>query len=150
MTCDRWAPLLSAYLDEELSPMDRDLFSHHLDSCEHCREEIASLRRISELLSVDTKPDPFFVTRFRARRDEELGTVVGWLDWRRLAVRLMPLAALTLLCAGAAVWLSNGDEGLIDLEARELGNGLAAVLESTAPDDPILQIVVDPFPGEQP
>ena len=67
---------------------------------------------------VRIEPDPAFVTRFRARRDRELGAGGSLLIWRRLAVRLLPLAAAALIVASAAVWLSMEEEGLMEVIPR--------------------------------
>ncbi|HKD65416.1 MAG TPA: zf-HC2 domain-containing protein [Candidatus Binataceae bacterium] len=38
--CDDIAPLLSAYSDGELSPLETDQVTRHLDSCEACRDTL--------------------------------------------------------------------------------------------------------------
>ena len=144
MTCERWEPLLSLYLDGELSASDVSPLERHLESCERCREELASFRELSGVLSTDPEPDPFFLTRFRARRDEELGT--GSVQvWRRLAVRLLPLAAAALIGAATVIWLSVEDTGFVELEARHLGDGFVMATEGEL--FPGLQIALEPFPG---
>ena len=68
------------------------------------------------------------------------------LIWRRLAVRLLPLAAAALLGASAAVLLSVEEEGLIEVEARELGNGFSMLSEEAMEPYPVLQIALEAFP----
>jgi anti-sigma factor RsiW len=132
------------YWDGELSASDVSLLERHLESCDRCREELASFRELSGVLSTEPEPDPFFLTRFRARRDEEMGT--GTLQiWRRLAVRLLPLAAAALIGAATVIWLSMEDTGLEELEARHLGDGF--VMATEAEPYPGLQIALEPFPG---
>jgi anti-sigma factor RsiW len=138
--------LLSLYWDGELSASDASHLERHLDACESCREELASFRELSGLLESQTKPDPFFLTRFRARRNEELG--IGSLQvWRRLAVRLLPLAAAALLGAAAVTWLSVEEAGLEELEASQLGDGF--VMATEGEPYPGLQIALEPFPGDE-
>jgi anti-sigma factor RsiW len=144
MTCERWEPMLSLYLDGELSASDVSQLERHLEICERCREELASFRELSGVLATQPEPDPFFLTRVRARRDEELGT--GSVQvWRRLAVRLLPLAAAALIGAAAVIWLSVEEAGLAELEARQLGDGF--VMATEGEPYPGLQIALEPFPG---
>jgi hypothetical protein len=72
----------------------------------------------------------------------------SWLLWRRLAIRLLPLAVAALLGAVATVWLSVEEKGLSELEARELGDGFTATMSETP--YPVLQMAFEPFPGEAP
>jgi anti-sigma factor RsiW len=37
---------LSAYLDGELAPVERDLIEHHVDECPDCRRTARSLQRV--------------------------------------------------------------------------------------------------------
>jgi predicted anti-sigma-YlaC factor YlaD len=140
-------------MDGELSAADDEVFRQHLTSCSVCRDEIDSLGALSQMLSAPVapvEPDPGFVARFRARRDEEFGSMGPWFFWRWLAVRLAPLAVAAVLVAVAAVWFSGQEEGLGDLEARELGNDLSAVSEEATLMDPVLSIALEPFPGREP
>ncbi len=45
------APLLSAYLDQELPPDARTRIKQHLESCSHCRDELAVLQESKALLA---------------------------------------------------------------------------------------------------
>ena len=82
MSCERWESLLSMYLDGELSASDAARLEGHLDSCEGCREELASFRALSGMLATRPEPDPYFLTRFRTRRDEEMGAEGALQAWR--------------------------------------------------------------------
>ena len=68
MSCERWEPLLSQFLDDELDPAEKEGLDRHLGECRRCQEEVAAFRHLSSLLTTQTEPDPFFVARFRARR----------------------------------------------------------------------------------
>jgi len=144
MTCERWELMLSPYADGELPASDVTAIEVHLGSCPRCREELASFRELSNLLASETEADPFFLTRFRARRDQVLTKETLPLLWRKLAVRLLPLAAAALLCATAALWLSTEEPELGELEAQHLGDGFLAAAERP---NPVLQIAFEPFPG---
>ena len=51
MECSQIKELLSEYMDGMLDKETADLVEKHLETCEDCREELASLRAISEELS---------------------------------------------------------------------------------------------------
>ena len=144
MTCERWEPMLSPYADGELPASDLTAIEVHLEACPRCREELASFRELSSFLASETEADPFFLTRFRARRDQLLAREALPLVWRRFAVRLLPLAAAALLGAAAALWLSTEEPELGDLEAQHLGDGFLTTVEQP---EPVLQIAFEPFPG---
>ena len=153
MSCERWEPLYSAFLDEELPTEEHEELREHLAICSACREELESLQSISRALSVgpdSVESDPGFMVRFRAKREAELGAAGPGFFWRWLAVRLAPLAVAAILVAIAAIWLSDNQEALIDLEAQELGSGFSVVSEEAALQDPVLSIVLEPFPGTEP
>jgi anti-sigma factor RsiW len=48
LTCRRAFELVTAYLDDALSPADRTNFERHLDACPHCREYVAQIRTTIE------------------------------------------------------------------------------------------------------
>ncbi len=145
MACERWEPLLSQFLDNQLAPSEKAALDRHLGECRRCREEMAAFRELSSLLSAQTEPDPFFVARFRARRDEVHGGEGSWLLWRRLAIRLLPLAVAALLGAAVTVWLSVEEVALSELEAVELGDGF-----TVGSAELVLQMIFEPLPEGEP
>jgi anti-sigma factor RsiW len=145
-TCQELSALLSAHLDGELAAAEESLLNEHLAGCAVCRAELAELRRVAEGLAARTEPDPFFVARFRALRDSD-----PWArpePWRRLALRLLPLAAAAVLGAVAAVWSSQPPAALGELEARALGE-VSVIAFDTEPE-PVLRIALEPFPETGP
>lgn len=61
-----WGKLLSSYLDGELSSQEKGRFEAHLDTCEQCKEELATLRATVDLLRkvpVVSPPRSFALTR---------------------------------------------------------------------------------------
>jgi len=110
------------------------------------RAEIAEIRRLSAALQPPADvaaPDPFFVVRFRARRDAMAAAAQSALPWRRAAQYLMPLAAGALVGAVIAIWASDGSlSSLGELEMRELGKGVADVTLETTSVEPVLRIAL--------
>ncbi len=151
MTSGHVEPMLSAYLDGELTTQDRHAVRAHLDACEACRTELASLQSLSTLLAAEVEPDPGFLARFRANRDRVIENAMPWLVWRRLALRLVPVAMAAIVVALAVLGLSSTQEALLDLEARALGSSSPFIgVEDVATPDPVLRIAFEPFPGEVP
>jgi anti-sigma factor RsiW len=144
MSCERWEQLLSQYIDGELAGSAVSSVEEHLEGCASCREELASFRELSEMLSTRMEPDPYFVSRFRARRDEVLGGDGMGLFWRRLAVRLLPLAAAALLAAAAVVLLSE-KPGLEEIELQAHGDGI--IVDPVEEPFQMHELVFESLPG---
>ena len=142
--CTQVEPLLSAHLDDELDASQTQIVEAHLLECESCLAELRELGETARVSSVSIAPDPWFVTRFRARRDEAI-LVLGWEGWRKMAVRLAPLAIAAALGAGTAVWWAR-DETLTELEARELGNDVVPAIAAEGAVETVLGIAFEPFP----
>jgi hypothetical protein len=110
------------------------------------RGEVAEIRRLSAALRVPedvAAPDPYFVVRFRARRDALAAAVHSAESWRRAAQYLLPLAASALLGAAVAVWVSgDSTSALGEIEMRALGRGVADVTVETASVEPVLRIAL--------
>lgn len=106
------------------------------------RKSLASTSRLES--------DPGFIARFRSRRDA-LSVAPFW-TWRQLAMRLVPVALAVLVFALGSVWMASRHEpdGAVDLSALEteaIGN--PTFFARTAPE-PVLEIVLESFPGEVP
>jgi diguanylate cyclase (GGDEF)-like protein len=71
MDCETTRELISALIDEEISPEDRARLDDHLGGCPLCREELADLRRRDRAMRRTLAPwqaeAADFVARFRAR-----------------------------------------------------------------------------------
>ena len=60
MSCDLWKPLLSGYLDSELTREEEERLKSHLSHCPECRTELAELRHVegvTEAMKHETVPD---------------------------------------------------------------------------------------------
>jgi hypothetical protein len=110
------------------------------------RVELAEIERLSRALAVPpdvAQPDPFFLARFRARRDALRSADRAAEIWRRITLRLLPIAASALLAAALAIGSSSDrTSALGELEMTDLGSGVADVtLESTSVE-PVLRIAL--------
>lgn len=56
MTCADYQPLLSAYLDREVSPEDQREVARHLAECSTCTEELHALLALKETLRAHPLP----------------------------------------------------------------------------------------------
>lgn len=107
MRCDEVSQNLDLLIRQELAPPVRERIEGHLRGCGRCREELARLRRLEELLAADAYPPvPVgFAARVvaRARREVPSDAAVavprtaGW----RIAQRMR-------MAAGAAAALAGG------------------------------------------
>ncbi len=139
---------LSAYYDGQLAAEEGILVEKHVGTCSDCAATLASFRELSRSLEAMTEPDPFFVTRFRARRDSL--SVAPWWTWRQLALRLLPVAAAAVAAAVAAVWLTvNGSIDLGEFEHEALGSPAVVDSQLLGADEltaAVIGIAIEPEP----
>jgi anti-sigma factor RsiW len=128
-------------VDSELSEAEAREIEAHLAHCPACREMAEDLRRIGSLVTSEVEPDPFFVARFRARREER--SVAPWWTWRQLALRILPLAAAVL---AAALLSIRGEGERNDIHALELAALDSPPLATFDAGEPVLSIALAPFP----
>jgi anti-sigma factor RsiW len=142
MTCHDMSSKLPDLLFEADGVADQNDHAHalaHLAECEDCRKELEELRATMALMDVwkAPEPNPYFLTRLRARLDEERSAApVGWpMSWyERLRARLVygsrmtlrPVAAMAmtvLLLVGGGAYL-----GYTNLETPPAPQPQAAVV----------------------
>ena len=145
-SCSDVEDKLSALYDGELPEAEARHVRRHIDDCANCADLLSSFEQLSTSLGATTDADPFFLTRFRARRDSL--SVAPWWTWRQLALRLLPVAAAAVFAAGAAVWLSaNGAEDLGELEHHALGTpGVVQSLEADELTAAVIGMAIEPVP----
>jgi hypothetical protein len=134
-------PIASILADGEATPQQQARLDEPA-----VRSELAEIRRLQAALRVPADvaaPDPYFVTRFRQRRDALLEAAQSAESWRRAARYLLPLTAGALLGAVLAVWASpESGSALGELEMRELGKGVADITLETTSVEPVLRIAL--------
>ena len=137
----RTDPIASLLADGEAPPELRSRLDEPA-----VRGEVAEIRRLSAALQVPadvSQPDPYFVVRFRARRDALTAAAQTAQFGQRAARYLLPLAASALLGAVLTVWGSNdATSSLGELEMRELGKGVADITLETTSIEPVLRIAL--------
>jgi anti-sigma factor RsiW len=102
--------LLSAYLDDEVTPDERARVSEHLTGCEACRSELEGLRFTVSLLQrlpVESPPRTFYVTEAMVTPEPRRA---WWQRWRSpLLSSLGAVAALLLFMLLVQVPRFRGD-----------------------------------------
>lgn len=72
MLCAECKARLSVYLDEQLAPQERAELDMHLQGCEHCRGELASLQGMLQMLrKVEAPPTPDLLPGIHARLERK-------------------------------------------------------------------------------
>ena len=107
-----WTDRLSEYLDDELSPEDRDALESHLAGCEPCRATLDALRRVVERAGSLTPRPPAadLWSGIAGRLDPPAaapGAVVafGRREARRFSFTLPQLAAAAIVLAAVSATL---------------------------------------------
>jgi anti-sigma-K factor RskA len=122
--------LSAAYALDALDPEDRWTYERHLDTCERCRNEVASLREVAGELayaSEGAEPAPDLRDRIldAARAEPRTATVVPMR--RRWVFPATAVAAVAAACAaiGLGLWgASQGDNPSQRVVAMEGGGSL--------------------------
>lgn len=72
MKCSRIQKMISPYVDNELSPDEKRVFTAHIQECTACKEELEDIRSIHEMFaSAENYPAPLgFATRVMVNLDE--------------------------------------------------------------------------------
>src|SRR5512138_52557 len=105
MGCDIDHEVLMAYLDGELSPIERGRIAEHIVACEACRDTVNARRAVSGALAKWTVPEPSTLPSARELLDRaatDQAVVVRPAAWRGVALRWGAAAALAVVAATAA------------------------------------------------
>jgi anti-sigma factor RsiW len=88
MNCDWVKERIFPYLDEEVTPEDREKFDAHLAACPACAEELACFSNIKQTARVldELKPSDYFELRLKQRLEASPKFSIGsWFKKRKLA-----------------------------------------------------------------
>jgi anti-sigma factor RsiW len=138
---DRDGALIAfVYDDVTGEPAGRALFENHLETCAHCRDEIAALRGVRTQLARWSPPEPGFAV---AARQSTVGSpqlpLVGHPAWWREIPAWAQLAAALLVLGVSA--------GVANLDVRYDQNGLSVRTGwLKAPSQPAVTPLVSPAP----
>ena len=100
MNCSEYAPMLTGYMDGELSPEDRARLEEHLKGCETCQGELAALTGLKEELAMMDFVEP---------TDVELDAY-----WAGVYNRMERRAGWVLLSVGAIALIAYGAFKLVE------------------------------------
>lgn len=105
----RWRQLLSASLDQQLSPAEAQHLKEHLGSCARCHRELEELRATIELLR--RMPQPALPRSFALTGKPSVARRAGALGWRAAvqAAATVAVVALGLAILGDALGTLPGD-----------------------------------------
>jgi hypothetical protein len=139
MTCEQIAELLPDYLQESLSPDQRNVVESHLQSCGQCREEVALWQKLA--LLPEEQPGPGLRARFNAmveafqegRGERGRTPKRGWMmlrdffagGWMRMPAAGLAWAVLLLVIgfvAGRSLNSSNPSQPQLAKLQEELTN----------------------------
>lgn len=110
--CDRAGRLTSAYLDDELSALERDLLEAHLFTCADCYARYRRSHSLAEFLrAVPAAAAPAGLHSRIAAAVERQARPVRPLPWRRVAQVAAGLAAAAALTLAVFVPARNSDTG---------------------------------------
>lgn len=102
--------LAAAYALNALDPEDRWTYERHLDTCERCREEVASLRESAAQLAYAQEgptPRPELRDRIlRAAREERPAKVVQFPRWL-FPVTAVAAVAASIAAVGFGLWANS-------------------------------------------
>ena len=124
----------AAYALDALGPEDRWTYERHLDNCDRCREEVATLRDIAgELAHAAEGPEPSPDLRSRildaARAEPRTATVVP--IRRRWLFPATAVAAAAAACAaiGLGLWANSLRDGATQQRVVPMEGGGSLVVE---------------------
>jgi hypothetical protein len=100
MTCHEIEKRLPAYLEDLVSPADKNDIAGHLSACPHCSKALLDLMQVKKLLQglEEVEPPPFFEQRIMSQVRQETGQRQGFL--RRLFYPLyvkVPIQAMAMV-----------------------------------------------------
>ncbi len=102
-------PELTAFVDGELPPADRDALEQHLPSCASCRQTLALLQRTVQGLSALPAFEPSAALRRQvlSKLDAPRSGLAGLWQWLRAPRVLMPSFGLVAAAVVAAVFVTR-------------------------------------------
>lgn len=137
--CERIREMFSPYIDAQLSAVEREVVDFHVDVCDACRYQLASMEKTAKLLqSMPVVPVPRSFTLAEApARGIELPFAMPAMNWLRVATA----AAVIALVALVAVDLT----GAVDKSGEPV---VASPTPTVTPDAQTTPPDVSPIPTD--
>ncbi len=94
MSCEEFKPMITGYLDDELSPQQQQRFKGHLSTCPDCTRELANLGDLKENLAMIKfkEPSDAELERYWKSIYNRLERGLGWI--------LISIGSIIILCYG--------------------------------------------------
>jgi anti-sigma factor RsiW len=149
MRCIRIRKMMSAYIDDELMPADKDIFLLHIGKCQKCSEKLFEVRAVHQLFANAEKfPAPYgFTSRVMAKLEPE--ALPGKSIWDTFILRpLIPrmagvVLALAVMILGIIAGSHLVNNRAINQEQTSLKQAFALDVFQLAPPDSIGGIYAD-------
>jgi len=137
MKCEQYEELFSGWMNDELSPAEREKLEHHLSSCDSCSEELAAMQKVWGIMGEMEVPEPSagMKVNFQAMLNdykeevaneqkgllntlaEKLNGILHWQPRWPMAYNL----AIALICFGCGYWaFHTGKGGEQEQQLKEL------------------------------
>src|SRR3954468_18907768 len=100
MTCNQFRDQLIDLATMQESPAEARV---HADACAGCAAELASFRQTMAMMDEWAAPadvSPYFMTRLRARMNEEQAPARAWLGWFRNPAVAVPMMLIIVVSIG--------------------------------------------------
>jgi hypothetical protein len=136
MKCEQYEELFAGFVNNEITPADRKKLEDHLMGCAGCREELAEMQKVWDLMDVVEAPEPsdHMRVKFHAMLDtfkdseQEKRGVLGALNDKLAGLWQLrsrwPLAynlAIILISFGCGYWFFHtGKSGEQEQQLKEL------------------------------
>jgi anti-sigma factor RsiW len=115
MNCKKICDLLTAYLDGEVTPQEKDTIESHLGSCPHCRHEMelfkaaqTGLRDVFMITAGNAEPSAQVWSRIRTHIESENNRpaegIHRWLNRNLLWQTAVAAAGIVIILFAASVW----------------------------------------------
>jgi len=137
MKCEQYEELFSGWMNDELSPAEREKLEQHINSCDGCRDELAAMQKVWAVMGEMEVPEPSadlqvnFQAMLNDYKEEVAQEQKGLLS--TLAEKISglwhwqprwPMAynlAIVLICFGCGYWFfHSGKSGEQEQQLKEL------------------------------
>jgi anti-sigma factor RsiW len=121
MKCSHIRNMISQYVDDELAPDEKNLFTSHIQTCSACREELGEIQSVHQLFAPAERFEaPYgFETRVMAHL-EEIEETGFWRLWRFVTGRRFFLRTIEVAFAMVVMLIGviSGDLLVADKTSR--------------------------------